>query len=312
MPELSIIIPVYRTERFLSRCIDSVLAQVYSDFELILIEDGSQDRCGEICDKYAKIDSRIIVIHQSNRGVSAARNAGLKIASGNYITFVDSDDSVDCLAYMKMISKAKETGAEIVCCGVQYYSEIGEYKRSDLTKELVYKRNEMLHALYERPDPLGGSCCNKVFQRDLVSDIRFQEDVSMGEDWLYLFEAFKRASLQYKMAEPLYCVTEHKNSSTRNDDIMIPIKILKSSKKMMALGRNYSSELETIATDKYLDDCLRYMEQIRTIGRRCNKPYRKTIFMQKTEMAKVLARAAVRRILSKEKLHGYLYGIVRA
>ena len=310
MPELSIIIPVFRAECFLNRCIDSVLNQTFSDYELILINDGSPDRSGEICDEYAKRDPRITVYHQQNLGVSAARNAGLKIASGRFLTFVDSDDAIECTAYEEMIKTAKETNAEIVCCGVKYYSEIGEYKRSDLTKEFICNRDEMLQALYERPDPLGGSCCNKVFRRDIVSGIEFHEDVTMGEDWLYLFETFKRATLQYKLPGAYYCVTEHKNSSARKKDVMIPVKILKSSKKMMLMGQRYSPAMGIIATDKYLDDSLRYMKQIRQIGQETRQPFRRILFKQKTDMAFVLAKTAMKKVLPKEKLHGYLYGLI--
>lgn len=93
-PLLSVIVPVYNVEGYLSRCIDSILSQTFTNFELILIDDGSLDRCGEICDEYAKKNDRVVVIHQENKGVSAARNRGLEIAKGEYVTFCDSDDFV--------------------------------------------------------------------------------------------------------------------------------------------------------------------------------------------------------------------------
>ena len=93
-PVLSIIVPVYNVEKYLARCIDSILAQTFTDFELILVDDGSTDNSGEICDEYAGKDPRIIVIHKENGGVSSARNHGLDIARGEYITFVDSDDQI--------------------------------------------------------------------------------------------------------------------------------------------------------------------------------------------------------------------------
>ena len=95
IPEFSVIVPVYKVEQYLGRCIASVLAQTFADLELILIDDGSPDESGAICDRFAAEDDRIIVIHQKNRGVSAARNAGLDIARGKYIVFVDSDDAVE-------------------------------------------------------------------------------------------------------------------------------------------------------------------------------------------------------------------------
>ena len=113
MPELSIIVPVYKVEPYLRRCIDSILAQTFRDFELILIDDGSPDNCGAICDEYAAKDSRIIVIHQKNQGVSAARNAGLDIAKGTYLGFVDSDDWIEPEMYETMIATAKEKQVDV-------------------------------------------------------------------------------------------------------------------------------------------------------------------------------------------------------
>ena len=101
MPEISIIVPVYNTEKYLHRCIDSILAQTFTDFELILVDDGSPDNCPQICDEYAEKDCRVKVIHQENGGLSAARNAGIDIATGTFIFFCDSDDYIkeDCLLH---------------------------------------------------------------------------------------------------------------------------------------------------------------------------------------------------------------------
>lgn len=116
MKKISIIVPVYKVESYLSRCIDSILAQTYQNFELMLVDDGSLDRCGEICDNYAKKDDRIKVIHQPNRGVSAARNAGLDLATGDYIGFVDSDDYISINMYSDMIKLLEVNGLDIIIC----------------------------------------------------------------------------------------------------------------------------------------------------------------------------------------------------
>ena len=92
MPKLSVIVPVYNVKKYLIECLNSILSQTFTDFELILVNDGSTDNCGEICDKYASQDSRVVVIHKENGGLSSARNSGLEYASGKYITFIDSDD----------------------------------------------------------------------------------------------------------------------------------------------------------------------------------------------------------------------------
>lgn len=105
MPEISIIVPVYNVEKYLPRCIDSILAQTFTNFELILVDDGSPDNCGAICDEYAQKDSRVVVIHKENQGVSSARNRGLDVAQGKYIMFCDSDDKVDA-RWCELLHKA--------------------------------------------------------------------------------------------------------------------------------------------------------------------------------------------------------------
>jgi glycosyltransferase involved in cell wall biosynthesis len=114
MCKVSVIVPVYRVEKYIHRCVDSILAQSFGDFELILVDDGSPDNCGSICDEYAEKDTRIVVIHQKNAGVSAARNAGLDIASGEYITFCDSDDYWGTNRLQNMVDAAQLENADVI------------------------------------------------------------------------------------------------------------------------------------------------------------------------------------------------------
>ena len=113
-PLVSVIVPVYKTEKFIHRCIDSVLNQTYSNWEMILVDDGSPDACGQICDSYAEKDGRIHVIHQENQGLSAARNAGIKICKGEWIYFLDSDDFIVEDALEKMIFFSKSGTYDII------------------------------------------------------------------------------------------------------------------------------------------------------------------------------------------------------
>ena len=117
-PEISIIVPVYKTERFLSACISSILAQTFTDFELILVDDGSPDNCPALCDAAAEKDSRVRVIHQQNKGLSGARNAGINVARGNWLGFVDSDDMIDPTFCEKMLHAAVQAGAEMAVCNI--------------------------------------------------------------------------------------------------------------------------------------------------------------------------------------------------
>lgn len=311
MPQVSVIVPIYRAEKFLARCIDSILLQDIADLELILIDDGSPDRSGDICETYMSRDKRIRVIHQENKGVSAARNAALDIAAGKYISFVDADDAIAPGMYRAMIAKAEETGAQIIGCGVQYFSDDGAYKRSDLLKELEMDQEEMLSALYDCPDPLGGSCCNKLFLAEAIEGLRYEVPVAMGEDWLFLFASFERAKRLYKLPDPFYCVTEHPNSSARKQEIRIPVQILSTSKKMMRLAKAHSFTLGNKAICKYLDDSVRYTKLIRSIGEATKEPYRISVLRSKCSMARELLFAWIRRRIPKNKLHGFLFEMQR-
>lgn len=121
MAKVSVIIPIYKVEKYLSRCLDSVVNQTLDDIEIVLVDDGSPDSCPEICDRYAKKDSRIKVIHKKNEGLGYARNSGMLIATGEYIAFLDSDDYVSKDMYEKVYSELKRTDAD--CCVTGYVSK---------------------------------------------------------------------------------------------------------------------------------------------------------------------------------------------
>ena len=117
---ISIIVPIYRVEPYLSRSIESIINQSYKELEILLVDDGSPDGCGTICDTYAEKDTRITVLHQANAGVSAARNAGLAVAKGEYIGFVDPDDFVDPNMYLDMLHAIESENADLALCGYNY------------------------------------------------------------------------------------------------------------------------------------------------------------------------------------------------
>ena len=126
MLKLSVIVPVYKVEKYLRRCIDSILEQNYRDIELILVDDGSPDWCPEMCDQYQKKDKRVRVIHQKNSGVAVARNAGMRMATGDYITFVDSDDYIDREMYVSMFEIIEQYQCDVVMCDC--VKEFGTHK----------------------------------------------------------------------------------------------------------------------------------------------------------------------------------------
>ena len=138
-PEISVIVPVYRVEKYLNDCIDSILAQTFADFELILVDDGSPDSCPALCDAAAARDSRIRVIHQKNRGLSGARNAGLDIAQGRWAAFVDSDDMLLPQALEKAHSTAEKTGADVVLYGFAFTDENGKDRMAEVIEANYYR-----------------------------------------------------------------------------------------------------------------------------------------------------------------------------
>lgn len=307
MPELSIIVPVYKVEKYLPRCIDSILAQTFGDFELILIDDGSPDGCGRICDEYAQKDKRIVVIHQKNMGVSAARNAGLDIARGRYIGFVDSDDWIEPQMYEVMMDAIRENGADMAVCGVRYADEDGKFTRADRLSEGVYSRDGLLEDVFAMPNKLGGGCCNKVFDASKTASVRFKVGMTIAEDALYLFDCFMRIDGAVKIGDALYNVYERCGSATRTDSMICVNETIEGRLSMLKHTRKYMPSMEARAADKFLDECLRCAPQIRSIGMDTHKPYRSRILRIKWKMLKEIVRSAFKRTLPRAKLHGYIY-----
>lgn len=173
MPEISIIVPVYKVEKYLDTCVRSILAQTFTDFELILVDDGSPDRCGALCDTYAGKDPRIVVIHKENGGLSSARNAGIEAAGGNYIGFVDSDDYIAPDMYSFLYENIKKEQADLSMCGLfdvyagreprrlaEYYGVMGPEE----AVEMVLKAK--IASI---------SAVNKLYKKEIFDGIRYVE-----------------------------------------------------------------------------------------------------------------------------------------
>lgn len=173
---LSVIVPVYNVERYLPRCVDSILAQTYTNLEIILVDDGARDASGAICDGYAAKDSRVRVIHKANGGLSSARNAGLDAARGEYLAFVDSDDWIERDAYAHMLSLAQKYGVKLVCGG--RYDVSGETGRRQLglcpPKEERITGTELAGRIFLW-DGCDSSACDKLYHRSLFRELRYPE-----------------------------------------------------------------------------------------------------------------------------------------
>lgn len=148
MPQISVIVPIYNVEKYLQRCIDSILAQTFTDYELILVDDGSPDNCGKICNQYALRDSRIKVIHQENAGASAARNSGLGMAEGEFVCFCDSDDYIDTDYFEVLYTTITEKNYDCVLINRKLIIDNGEIKISQYNKDEIYFDSEVISYNY--------------------------------------------------------------------------------------------------------------------------------------------------------------------
>ena len=256
MPKLSVIVPVYNVEAFLPTSIESILNQSLIDLELILIDDGSPDNCGTICDQYALKDERVKVIHQSNRGVSHARNEGMKIAAGDYIGFVDPDDYVASDMYRSMIATAENSDCNISICGFAYCTESGEFIREDRVPSGIHLQRELILSIYGMPNQFHGSMCNKIFSRTLLSDLFFDETVAIGEDWLLLYECYMRAEKAVAVDQCYYTIRIRSNSATRKNDSHLYLRKLETYDKLFSYSLNKDKEIQRKAVDKILDTYL--------------------------------------------------------
>ena len=208
-PEVSIIVPIYNAERFLSKCVSSILDSTYKNFELILVDDGSTDNSPGICDQFAKKDNRIFVVHQLNAGVSEARNKGLSLASGEYISFIDSDDfihpqMIECLyneihnsncSFSMVIEENVSEENYIIKKPLITNYPIEKLSKDDcifnLTHEGKEKRN-FVHLL------------GKLYRKSLLSGMIFDKEISLSEDLLFNMEYYLKDGNGIRIMEPMY------------------------------------------------------------------------------------------------------------
>lgn len=202
-PLVSVIVPCYNVEAYLPKCIDSILSQTYSNLEIILVDDGSPDRCGEICDEYAKRDSRIRVIHKKNGGLSDARNVAIDIAKGEYITFVDSDDWVHFCYVEILYRNLKQANADISACSfIRTSGNVNENAVTGNGKCSIYNTEEALvNTLYQ--NRLDNSAWGKLYKSSLFDGVRFTVG-RLYEDLDCFYKIYERATILVHTRDVLY------------------------------------------------------------------------------------------------------------
>lgn len=230
MPQISIIVPVFKVEKYINRCIESLINQTLEDIEIILVDDGSPDNCGLICDEYAKKDNRIRVIHKTNGGLGFARNSGLEIAIGNYIAFVDSDDFVSLNMYEILYNEAEKNNADVCLCGFNRVIKddiILEY--SNPMNKGIYTEDAVLKVIlanmlgappdYPKDDFIGMSSWMGIYSKKIITEnnIRFySEREYISEDALFNIDYFSKSKRAAIIPDPLYYYCENAASLTKS------------------------------------------------------------------------------------------------
>lgn len=208
--KISIIVPIYNAEQFISKCVDSILSQTERSLELILVNDGSPDNSGKLCDEYAQQDGRVKVIHQKNAGVSAARNAGIAAAAGDYIGFVDSDDWIEPQMFERLLAEAKRSGSDVVMCDATTVYDDGRTQADTITQlseNRILKKSDFTPSLLLE---MAGSACRCIYKNDRYSDklckhpLAFPLGVKFSEDRIFNLYVFGYANKVCYIKESYY------------------------------------------------------------------------------------------------------------
>lgn len=204
---ISVIVPVYNVENYLEKCVDSILNQTYKNLEIILVDDGSTDNCGKMCDEYAKKDGRIKVIHKQNGGLSDARNAGIDIAQGEFIGFIDSDDYIHLQMYEILYNAIIEANADVAKCDFKdvYANDDNVFDNVDIIKSKVYTNQELITGYFFKDYiwEFAISACVKLYRKEIFNNLRFPKG-RLYEDYYIKYDILTRANKVVIVDQVLY------------------------------------------------------------------------------------------------------------
>ncbi|WP_275400788.1 glycosyltransferase family 2 protein [Enterococcus faecium] len=213
MCEISIIVPVYKVEPYLRKCVDSILAQTFTDFEVILVDDGSPDNSGKICDEYASKDSRVRVIHKKNGGLSSARNAGIDVARGKYLGFVDSDDYIEKDMYELLYDNIVKEQADLSICGI--YDIYAGKKVKILPEEYKVLDKVSAMKIVLEAQSFSVHAVNKLYKKELFSKIRYPENI-ITEDAAVILDILEQTNKVVADSRQKYYYFHRENSISTN------------------------------------------------------------------------------------------------
>lgn len=262
---ISIVVPIYNVEQYLPRCIDSIINQTYKNLEIILVDDGSPDNCPKICDEYAKQDSRIKVIHKENGGLSDARNAGMKVATGEYILFIDSDDRIKSEMIEDMYNRMIQDNSDLVSSGVIWVDEDGaEIRNATVSENCVLNTEQaMKELIYD--GKLKQHVWNKLYKADMIKNVPFEKG-KYHEDVFWSYQVIgeaKRISIEknsyYFYVQRSESIMGEKYSAKRLD-------ALDAMKLRCEYMKNKFPKLYNNALEIYIGSCMYHLQLALSIG----------------------------------------------
>lgn len=263
MCEVSIIVPVYNVEKWLPRCVESLLNQAdFNNMEIILVDDGSTDSSGLICDNYSSQYENVLCIHKENGGVSSARNAGMKCAHGTYIAFADADDYVDNNFYNKLLIAGKQYNAELV---------IGDYYLDFPDGKIVQYRSPNLHKIslnadsalidFMKGEYIGINLFDKLFLRESIGSLQFDEDIRIGEDLYFIFQYITRINKVYGVFVPGYYYFQREGSAMKSSFKESNFDVITVSKRIMNWVSTYKTNIIKYAEAMYIYSAYKTVER---------------------------------------------------
>lgn len=265
---ISVIVPVYNVERYIRQCVESILEQTYADLEIILVDDGSTDGSGSICDEYKLKDNRVVVIHKCNGGLSEARNAGLDIARGEYIGFVDSDDYIEPDMYEVLYKNCERYAADLAAARFVKFNTQGEVRKNFTENIEVFSREEMLRLFIvgDRRYEITMSVWDRLYKRELISDLRFPVG-KCYEDIVFSTKVIEKSKINVYIDRALYHYRLREDSISGedfNDYNRAPLRIITDlipelERRILFLDEKGEKELADECRYQYIDNMFKYL-----------------------------------------------------
>lgn len=297
---VSVIVPVYKVEKYLEKCVSSIISQTYKNLEIILVDDGSPDNCPNMCDEFAKKDKRIKVIHKENGGLSDARNAGLDIMTGDFVCFVDSDDWVEKNYVEEMLNIQQKTNADVVACGINLVDEesgeVGIYYKLD--KTTTFESSEIIEKYYNGNGIISGVAWNKLYKKQIFENLRYPKGI-VFEDVAIILNILFQCKKVVILKDMLYNYLDRQGSimkSNWNHQKLVSKLFMFGQRLDFLINNNLTKYLGLELVIRVNDVCWTYREL-------CDKKEKKWF---KTEILKLWKKYKKHIKLTKKSLKTYL------